>query len=113
MLDRQLSLVDQEKRLELLFKAAELQHYRLEDPGVAIEYYCKVLELQHGHQGARLALESFLTDDTHRLTVAEMLTRIYEAEENWNKLIEVYELRVDSADPHTQIILLQDVQLNY
>ena len=111
MLERELSLeqADEDQRVALIFQIASLHHRYLDDLNVAVERYQQVLGADPHHDGARSALEELLTDEDQKLAAAELLAPVYRRDENWERLIGIYELQAEDAEVHEKVRLLCDV----
>ena len=110
MLERELPLTDdEERRVALLFEAAAIEHRRLMEPGVAIDRYRRILDIQQQHGETKEALEELLQDLEHRPRVAELLMPIYQADGDWQKLVKVHELLAEPAVPSERIRHLREV----
>src|SRR5690606_20125865 len=87
-LARQLMLTeDMVRQVELNLRLGALRLQKLEQPGLAVETYSRVLEIEPHNDTALAALESLLANEDHQLAVARILQPIYEASNDWPKLI--------------------------
>lgn len=98
MLERELPLAEPGERTAVLFEAATLQHRQLGAAAAAVERYREVLAERPDHHGARSALEELLADPDLRLAAAEVLAPIYEAENSWERLVQVLEIKASGAE---------------
>ncbi len=92
--------------IDLKSRLAEVLHSRLGDSGAALENYREILFMDPDHQGAREALEGLLEGELGP-EVAATLETIYEAREEWNKLIGVLEVLAESAGDGERQLELQ------
>ena len=100
VLERQLALAfEDESAIELKYRLGKVRQEHLEDLAGAIECYREILIVDPEHEAARVALEELLEQDQPmRADVAEILDPIYQAQEEWNKLIGVLEILVEHAE---------------
>src|SRR5690606_1519864 len=97
-----------EELVEFKFRLAEVQLNQLEDSAQALANYREVIMLDMDHAGARVALESLLQDKALRGEAAVILETVFEAREDWEKLVAVLEVRADvAADPDERVELLR------
>jgi tetratricopeptide (TPR) repeat protein len=110
-LSRQLTLSsDPGQETTLNLRLGELRLRRLEQPGLAVETYRRVLELDSHSDAAREALESLLEEEEQQLSVAKILEPIYRSTNDWPKLVQAYEIMVThSLDPSEKIGLLHQI----
>jgi len=110
-LGRQLTLtIDPDDLVKLNLRLGALQLTKLEQPGLAVETYRRVLELDPANSSAMAALETLMGNHDHQLAVAKILEDIYKVENNWPKLIATYEVIVKhSLDPNEKIALLHNI----
>ncbi|MCA9653017.1 MAG: tetratricopeptide repeat protein [Myxococcales bacterium] len=110
-LARQLALSDDPNhQVELNLRLGALRLQKLEQPGLAVETYHRVLDLEPANDAALAALESLLDNEEHQLSVAKILEPIYRDSNDWPKLIVSYEIMVKhSLDPSEKIKLLHDI----
>jgi tetratricopeptide (TPR) repeat protein len=108
---RQLTLADDaSKQVELSLRLGQLRLSRLEQPGLAVETYRQVLDLDPTNESALAALESLLENGEHQLSVAKILEPIYRAANDWSSLVVAYEIMVKhSLDPSEKIGLLHQI----
>ncbi|MCK5797735.1 MAG: tetratricopeptide repeat protein [Deltaproteobacteria bacterium] len=100
-LQRELSLVssdDLEATIDLKYRLGQLRETYLEDVSGAIDAYRDILEIKTDHEGARLALESRLTDETFQLDASSILEPIYTELEAWQQLVQVYEIQLSRQE---------------
>ncbi|HEY8379115.1 MAG TPA: tetratricopeptide repeat protein, partial [Nannocystis sp.] len=110
-LERQLTLSeDPAKQIELNLRLGDLRLTKLDQAGQAVETYHRVLALDPSNATALAALETLLTNEQQQLTVARTLEPFYRQNNNWPRLIEVYEIMVAHAgDPEEKIGLLHRI----
>jgi tetratricopeptide (TPR) repeat protein len=114
MIERELQLEEEaEPRLTLLFEAATIEHRELSDAALALNRYKEIIEIEASHSGTREALEELLEQPEHRPRVAELLTPVYKAEHDFERLIKVHELQAEAADPSGKIRHLEAVAQLY
>jgi len=89
---------DDEDRIELLSRLAQVQESALDDVIGSIDVHALILDSQPGHEGSIDALERLFGDGKETTTIAPLLTPHYEASGEWEKLIPVYEVRKEAAD---------------
>nr|HEX4312425.1 tetratricopeptide repeat protein [Kofleriaceae bacterium] len=98
VLGRQLTIVgpddDKPAHVELKYRLGQVKEQHLSDVPGAIECYRDILDLEPTHAKGRVALESKLTDDTHKLTVAGILEPVYEQLGEWGPLVGVHEIQL-------------------
>lgn len=109
LVDRELALTTNENdRLSLMFRLGDILQNHLDEPARAIAYYRDVIERDPGHEKAKEALEQLLhgQDETLAMEAAEILEKIYEIEDNWEKLAMLYVLKAGySMDPQEKVNL--------
>ncbi len=96
ILERQLEFVDDENaRVELKFRWADVQESRLGNVEEAVDGYRQVLEWQPGHEGAREKLEKHLDSPNAeiRRKAADILEPVYKTILEFEKLIKVHEIQ--------------------
>jgi len=95
LVERELALTTDEKnRHALLYRLGYILQVHLEEPARAIAFYRDVIEQDPEHEKAKLALESMLQgEEMLALEAASILERIYELEDNWEKLTGLYVLK--------------------
>ncbi len=101
VLESRLVLIDPEDRTnlgEIKYRLGQLKENKLESPGEAIAAYRDILEMDPLHDGAREALEKRLSDDSFKLEAANILQPIYEEQAEWEKLVSVYEIKVEGQE---------------
>ncbi len=90
--------------VDLKFRLGQALDKHLADPAAALESYREILFVDAQHEGARLALEAFLTNPTLRAEAAAILESIYEERADYPKLIAALEILSDSeSDPAKRV----------
>ncbi|ACY16316.1 tetratricopeptide repeat protein [Haliangium ochraceum] len=87
-----------EEAVALRYRLGDLCEHKLYDPDTALENYSAALGGDPGHVRATEALERFLDDPGLRARAAEVLEPIYVAQQDWVKLVRIYEIKLDSAE---------------
>ena len=111
VLRRRIDLDASEAELvDLKFRLAQTQHQHLGDAASALTNYREILFINQDHEGARLALEGMLGDEEQRAEAAAILETIYEAREDWEKLVGALEiLAVADPEPERRVALLRKI----
>jgi tetratricopeptide (TPR) repeat protein len=109
---------DPAARAELKFRLGYLQEVSFGQPDEAISHYKEILAAQPQHPGALEALERLVAAEDHRLEISDVLEPLYEAREDWAKLVGILEGRLAlSEDPlessalHQRVAALQEARL--
>ncbi|HEY8073873.1 MAG TPA: hypothetical protein VIF62_07185, partial [Labilithrix sp.] len=108
----QSALPDEEARWRL--ELARVLDQKLEEPAAAIDELEAVIGLvspvaSDVGRTAVLVLESMLARDEHKARVIELLKPIYEAADDWRKLVDVAKHRfVVAATPNEKVAVLRD-----
>ena len=89
---------DPNEAISFQYRIAELYEKRLDDVTRAIELYREILQRQVDHEPTLLALEGLKSGDKDPLGAAAVLEPVYEAAQDWPKLISVHEVQVAHAD---------------
>ena len=110
-LERQLTLAaEADAMVTLNLRLGEVQLVKLEQAGMAVETYRRVLEIDAGNETAIEALETLLENEEQQLTVAKILEGGYRSSNQWAKLIQAYEIMVKhSEDDVEKIRLLHEI----
>ena len=111
VLRRRIDLDASEAELvDLKFRLAQTQHQHLGDAASALTNYREILFINQDHEGARLALEGMLGEEEQRAEAAAILETIYEAREDWEKLVGALEiLAVADPEPERRVALLRKI----
>ncbi|MCC7540253.1 MAG: tetratricopeptide repeat protein, partial [Deltaproteobacteria bacterium] len=98
-LSQQLNLASEpEARVPLMLRLGLLREKQMSDVETAIETYRSVLEIDAGNEAALEALERLLGSTEHQTIVAEILEPIYRETNDWQRLVNVYEIQVQHAE---------------
>lgn len=112
VLRRRLDLTDDdEKVVDLKFRLAEVEAKHLKNRPAALERLREILSVDQDHQGATAALEAFLDDKDLRGEAAQILETIHEARGDWEKLLVVSEILVETSDEDRQVELLRKIAI--
>ncbi|MDX9721049.1 MAG: tetratricopeptide repeat protein [Myxococcota bacterium] len=99
VLELELELANQAGDAELInfvaFRMASLLETKLDDVVRAIELYRSVLEREPSHEESFARLEHLLADPAHRRDVMPVLEPLYEALESWERLLALYEMKLE------------------
>ncbi|MGB1017011.1 MAG: tetratricopeptide repeat protein, partial [Nannocystaceae bacterium] len=83
-LERQLTLAtDAESLITLNLRLGEIQLVKLEQAGMAVQTYSRVLEIDAGNETATAALETLLDNEEEQLGVAKILEPAYRSNNQW------------------------------
>jgi tetratricopeptide (TPR) repeat protein len=94
---RELDYTDEDTRVELMYRRAELRAHRLDDRQGAVELLEEVVTQKPGHRPARTLLESLLPQPALRLQVARILEPLYEQDRRWLELTRVLRVQAELA----------------
>lgn len=98
--------------VELKFRLAQVQHTQMDQADLALENYKEVLLLKMDHPGARAALEGLLTHKQLRGDAAAILETVFEQRQDWQKLVQVLEVRADeTADSDEKVEFLRKLAM--
>ncbi|MFO0738105.1 MAG: tetratricopeptide repeat protein [Labilithrix sp.] len=89
---------DPNEAISFQYRIAELYEKRLDDVVRAIELYREILQRQVDHEPTLRALEGLKSGEKDPLGAAAVLEPVYEASQDWPKLISVHEVQVAHAD---------------
>lgn len=111
ILGRRLALTeDAGAQVELRVRLGELRETKLHNFDLAIETYREILEVDPDNAAAIGALERLSEDPTFRPAIADILEPIYERQDDWQKLIQVYEIQREfSPDEARKVELLHQI----
>ena len=99
LLHRQLEYVETPGELiPLKLRLGLLYEERLDDVAGAIDSYEEVLRSEGTNPDAMAALERLLGNEDHRFRVAQILEPIYQATDDWQKLVVIYDAQLESID---------------
>jgi tetratricopeptide (TPR) repeat protein len=113
ILRRRIELDASEAELvDLKFRLAQTLGQHLSDDAGALTNYREIMFLNQDHEGARLALEGMLSHESLRGEAASILEAIYEAREDWEKLIGALEILAQAdSEPERRVTLLRKIAL--
>ncbi|HWN70372.1 MAG TPA: tetratricopeptide repeat protein, partial [Haliangium sp.] len=94
---RELDYTDEETRVELMYRRAELRAHRMDDRQGAVELLEEVVTQKPGHRPARTLLESLLPEPALRLQIARILEPLYEQDRRWLELTRVLRVQAELA----------------
>lgn len=101
---------DPNESVSFQYRIAELYEKRLDDVARALELYREILQRQVDHEPTLIALEGLKSGERDPLGAAAVLEPVYEAANDWPRLISVHEVQVRHAgDPFTQVDLLHRI----
>jgi len=112
LVERELALTTNEQnRHTLLYRLGYILQVHLEEPARAIAFYRDVIEQDPEHEKAKLALETMLQgEEMLALEAASILEKIYELEDNWEKLTGLYVLKAGySMDSQEKVDLFVNI----
>jgi tetratricopeptide (TPR) repeat protein len=99
LLEKRLGFTDDlDEAVNLRFQLGTIYDEELTDSERAVENYRATLGGDPAHEGAIVALEKYLDDDTQRVAAAECLEPVYAARHDWAKLVRIYQIRLEAAD---------------
>ncbi len=102
--------LSEEEIVDLKHRLGGVLETHLGDAAGALENYREILFLAPAHEGARLALEALLTNESLRGEAATILEGIYEERGDWVKLINALEiLSQTDADSDRKVQLLRKI----
>ncbi|MBX3229294.1 MAG: tetratricopeptide repeat protein [Labilithrix sp.] len=93
---------DPSEAISFQYRIAELYEKRLEDVVRSVELYREILQRQVDHEPTLQALEGLKAGTQDPLGAAAVLEPVYEASQDWPKLISVHEVQVAHADDQFQ-----------
>lgn len=94
--------------IDLKFRLAETYH-KLGDDRAALESYREILFIDADHSGALQQLELLLSNQELRGEAARILENVYEAREEWEKLIHALEILASTEEPEARVVLLRKI----
>jgi golgin subfamily B member 1 len=105
---------DPAEGISFQYRIAELYEKRLEDSARAVELYRDILQVQPDHEPTLVALEGIASGGSEPLAAAAVLEPVYEAANQWPKLIHVHEVQVQhAADAFQRVELLHRIARLY
>jgi tetratricopeptide (TPR) repeat protein len=111
VLRQRIDLESEESTLvDLKYRLAGTQLEHLDDERAALENYREILFINGDHEGARVELEGMLKKKGLKADAAAILEGIYEAREDWEKLIGALEiLAASDAQVERKVSLLRKI----
>lgn len=98
-LQQQLALkADPDESVKIKLRLAQLRRDKLQETGAAIEIYREVLEIDMENREAISSLEEILELDQFKRDAADILEPIYRALGEWQKLIGVYQILIETEE---------------
>jgi tetratricopeptide (TPR) repeat protein len=94
---REIDYTDDDARVELTYRRAELRAHRLDDRHGAVSLLEEVVGQKPSHRGARTLLESLLPEPELRLQIARILEPLYEQDRRWMELTRVLRVQCEFA----------------
>lgn len=92
----------------LLYRLGDINRVNLDDPKQAVKYYTDALSVNPGSSAAREGLLALLDNRECTLNAAQVLTKTYEATDDWKAAIELHEPYLAAApDKETKVNILQ------
>jgi tetratricopeptide (TPR) repeat protein len=98
--------VEPSTRIALLERMASIRQRELADPNGAIEAWRDVLRSDAHNAAAREALQGYLREARLQQAVISVLEPIYVAQQQWDEVVRLYELRLQSAESAEQRLAL-------
>ncbi len=114
-LEQEIELVAMvEDKLDLRYRVGRLWETELGDVLRAVEVYRGILADDSRHEATTEALEGLITRGEYEVEAAEVLQPIYEAADEWQKLVRVYKLLIEAShDPERKLELYREVARIY
>ena len=110
LLSRQLEKAAGPARVGLKLRLGALYEKQLEDLPSAIDAYEEVLTLSPSQKDAAAALERLIMNHDQRFRVAQILEPIYKREDQWAKLVVIYDAELEFIDDKAhRVELLQEI----
>jgi tetratricopeptide (TPR) repeat protein len=111
VLRREIRLADTEDQIiELTFRLAQILELAVGDMPRAVEAYQDILNANPAHAETREALERLLRTGQMQHEIAQVLEPLYRLGEEWDKLVEIYQLELERLkDPEERQGLLRRV----
>ena len=99
---------DADEQIRVRMRMGSLLRHKLDDVPRAVETFRTVLDRQPDHSGALGALEELLADAEWRQAAARVLEPVYDARQDWPRLVGVLAIRATGADdPEARVELLR------
>jgi tetratricopeptide (TPR) repeat protein len=84
--------------LEIRYRLGTICELRMQDLPAAIDYYEEVLKQEPDNPLAVAALERLILDKDQRFRIAQILEPIYKTQDEWAKLVVIYDAQLDFID---------------
>ncbi|MCA9649880.1 MAG: tetratricopeptide repeat protein [Myxococcales bacterium] len=98
----------------LLSRLGDLQRSELGDAAAAVRYYGEALGVDAADGTARAGLTALLTHESVAAEAAELLARAYRITDDWQKMLDLVEVRVSGGDsPRDAIDVLRSAAMLY
>lgn len=109
-LNRKLARQERGDAVQTHLRLGRLYGGRLDDPETGIHHLSAALKLDPDQAVATEELDRYLEDPAMRTRVAELLEPVFAAVADWNRLIQIQEIRLaDAADDATRMRILMRV----
>jgi tetratricopeptide (TPR) repeat protein len=97
-------------QIALRFRLGMLLEQRLDDSAGAIDAYEECLRADPRHAPALAALERLVLDRDHRLRIAQILEPLYRDQDEWAKLVVIYEAQLEFIeDAPRRVEILREI----
>ncbi|MFK7988880.1 MAG: hypothetical protein AB8I08_22870, partial [Sandaracinaceae bacterium] len=107
LLRHELDRANEDEQLGLTQRMGVLHERKLNRPDLAVENYEQVLLVEPNHRHAREALERLMNNESQRQRCAQILEPIYDERGDWQELVGVLEVQLESVEePSAQVVLL-------
>lgn len=99
-----------EERGDLLYALADLHCRRLGDYPAALKYLQQLLALDQHHLAGVSLLEQMLLEREARLGAARLLESVYQAKDDWQRLVVIYDAQLEFIDDRdSRVALLEKI----
>ncbi|MEM7155053.1 MAG: hypothetical protein AAF799_19550 [Myxococcota bacterium] len=106
-LNRKLGRLEGREAVDIHLRLGRLYGEKLDDPEEGIRHLSTALRLDPDHAVGTEELGRYLEDTSMRTRVAEMLEPVFAAVADWNRLIQIQEIRLEDAEgEHERVRLL-------
>jgi pentatricopeptide repeat protein len=96
--------------IALKFRLGTLFEQHLDDTSGAIDAYEECLARDAKHPEARAALERLVLERDHRFRIAQILEPLYKAQDEWAKLVVIYDAQLEFIDdPVRRVDILREI----
>lgn len=112
-LNRKLGRISGTDAVETHLRLGRLYGQKLDDPQTGIKHLSAAIKLDPDHAVGTEELDRYLEDPSMRSQVAQMLEPVFAAVADWNRLIQIQEIRLEDAedDPARRKILIRIAQI--